>query len=707
VVGVSTGNRLAGEASAYLASAAHQPVDWYPWGDQAFAAARAADRPILLDIGAVWCHWCHVMDGESYEDPELARFLGEHFVCVKVDRDERPDVDARYQRAVQALTGQGGWPLTAFLTPEGEVFYGGTYFPPDGRFGRPGFRTVIERVRDIYRAERDKVEATARDLRGHVGTALLEAKSAALDPAMLEQGAERMARLFDWRYGGFGTAPKFPHPSVVQFLIARWWDTGASWAREIAEKTLTGMAKGGMYDQIGGGFHRYSVDERWCVPHFEKMSYDNAELLRAYLAAASAFGSPLYRESAEGIVAWNLEVMCNLERGGFAASQDADVGLHDDGDYFTWTADEARAVLSPDEWEAAYRRWDILPDGEMHHDPRKNVLWVARSVEAISQEMTGRLEAAGGSGLEAAGGRRQVSPSDVRDLLESARAKLKAVRNARATPFVDRAIYASWNAMMAEAFLEAGAVLGRQDCTAFAVKTLDRLWNDGFVPGEGMVHRVDPRTTHHAPPTGPWLLDDQAQSASAFLAAFEHTGEGRWLDRGRELIDMMLAFYWDDEAGGFFDSREQTGGFLDARSKPIQDAPSSSPNAAAALALLRLAVLADEPKFRERAEQLLAAFAGTAAELGIHGSTFLRALDFLMNGECRIVVADTTTIVSPLLAAARATYRPRRVIVPVAASPVAGTPLPVALVCVGSTCAAPVTTADGLREVLESFGRTR
>jgi uncharacterized protein len=678
-------NRLTDAPSAYLKSAAHQPVHWHPWSDKAFAQARTEDKPVLLDIGAVWCHWCHVMDGESYEDPALAAYLNEHFVCVKVDRDERPDVDARYQRAVQALTGQGGWPLTAFLTPDGDVFYGGTYFPPDGRFGRPGFRTVLERVREIYREQRDKVAQTATELRGHVGTALRESGTGTLDPAMLAQGAERMARLFDWRYGGFGTAPKFPHPGAVEFLITRWWDTGEPWPREIAEKTLAGMARGGVYDQLGGGFHRYSVDERWVVPHFEKMSYDNAELLRVLLHAYAAFGTPLLREAADGIVAWNLEVMCDQARGGFAASQDADIGPEDDGDYFTWTPDEAQAVLDADEWDVARRRWDIYPEGEMHHDPQRNVLWVARSPEGIAEET-------------------QREPSAVRDLLERARAKLKAARDARQTPFVDRSIYVSWNAMMAEAFLEAGAILGRPECTAFALKTLERIWADGWDAERGFPHRL-PLGPLAPDSLAPPLLDDQVHAASAALSAYEHTGDARWLERARAVVERMLADYWDAEGGGFFDAGEGGIGFLAQRAKPIQDAPTASANGVAALVLLRLAVLASEPQYREKAEQLLVAFAGTAPELGLHASTFLRAADFLMNGESKIVVAETTTARSSLKAVVLSAYRPRRVVLHQVESPVPGHALPVALVCAGTACAAPVTTPEALREVLATFGR--
>src|SRR5437588_162117 len=369
-------NLLASEPSAYLKSAAHQPVHWHPWSDAAFARARTEDKPILLDIGAVWCHWCHVMDGESYEDARVAELLNADFVCIKVDRDERPDVDARYQRAVQALTGQGGWPLTAFLTPEGEVFYGGTYFPPEeNHYGRPGFPSVLRQVADIYRRQRDKVAENARAIRRHVAESLDEAKGGEVSPATLERAAAEMARLLDVRYGGFGTAPKFPHPAAAQFLLARWHDTSEAWVREVVEKTLSGMAQGGIRDHVGGGFHRYAVDERWVVPHFEKMAYDNSELLHAYLDGYAALGAPLFKQVAQGIVRWVLEVLSDGERGAFYTSQDADVTFGDDGDYWTWTVDELKAALPDRAFPVARRVFDVEEHGEMHHNPRKNVLW--------------------------------------------------------------------------------------------------------------------------------------------------------------------------------------------------------------------------------------------------------------------------------------------------------------------------------------------
>jgi uncharacterized protein YyaL (SSP411 family) len=366
-------NHLAASTSAYLLSAAHQPVHWYPWGDAAFAAARKLDRPVLLDLGAVWCHWCHVMDGESYEDPVLAGFLNQQFICIKVDRDERPDVDARYQRAVQALTRQGGWPLTAFLTPDGEVFYGGTYFPPDGAHGRPGFRTVLESVLEAYRARRDQVDRQAEAIRRVVSEDLDEAAPGDPAPRLLESAVEQMARVFDPVNGGFGSSPKFPHPGAMLLLLHHWFDQPETTTRRMLDRTLEGMALGGVYDQLGGGFHRYSVDAEWIVPHFEKMSYDNSELLRAYLEGYALFGTELYGETARGIVRWVRTVMAD-PAGGYATSQDADVGLDDDGDYFTWTRDEAAAVLTPAELEVAAAYYDIGTAGGMHHIPAKNVL---------------------------------------------------------------------------------------------------------------------------------------------------------------------------------------------------------------------------------------------------------------------------------------------------------------------------------------------
>jgi len=665
-------NLLAAEPSAYLKSAGHQPVHWLPWSEAAFAQARAHDRPILLDIGAVWCHWCHVMDGESYDDPAIAELLNREFVCVKVDRDERPDVDARYQRAVQALSGQGGWPLTAFLTPDGEVFFGGTYFPPEPNpDGRPGFRSVLLQIARAYREDRERIATNARAIREHVAHSLDEARAGAVGPDLVEHAADQMARLFDIRYGGFGTAPKFPHAAACEFFLARWHDTKLDWQRDVVEKTLGAMARGGIHDHVGGGFHRYAVDERWIVPHFEKMAYDNSELLRAYLSAYQALGTPLFREVAAGIVDWVLAVMADRERGAFSTSQDADAAAGDDGDYWTWTPGEARAALSEREYAVAARVFDIQATGEMHHNPAKNVLWWKQDPAA----------------------------DDEWPVLAQAVQRLKAARERRKAPFVDTTAYVSWNAMMAGAFLQAGAVLDRPECNALALKVLDRIWREAWGVGRGMSHvlgRTEPRG----------MLDDNVQCAGAFLDAYEATGERAWLERAEGVMAYCAAAHWDEAAGGYFDLARDRGedaaadvAYLGTPGKPVQDAPTPSPNGVAAVCLARLWALTDRPEWRAQLDRQLAAFGGGAGELSLYGATLLRAVDWAVHPVTRVEVSGPAgqggggpACAMHLLALQ--TYRPRKVVVRKTAD------APAATVCVGTTCSLPVGSPEGLAELL-------
>jgi len=658
-------NQLAAASSAYLKSAAHQPVHWMPWGDAAFARARAEHKPILLDIGAVWCHWCHVMDGESYEDPAVAELLNRDFVSIKVDRDERPDVDSRYQRAVQALSGQGGWPLTAFLTPDGEVFFGGTYFPPDNNpYGRPGFRRVLMEIARAFREERDRVTTNARAIREHVVQTLNEAKPGPVSSDLVSGAADQVARLFDVRYGGFGTAPKFPHPAATEFILARAYDSrGLEWPRDIVEKTLNGMARGGIRDHLGGGFHRYSVDERWIVPHFEKMSYDNSELLRAYLSAYQQLGTPLYKEVATGLVDWMLEVMTDSAQGAFATSQDADVTFGDDGDYWTWTLEEAQAELTAQEGAVVSRVFDIQETGEMHHNPKKNVLWW----------------------------KQDPSGDDEWPVLRRALKKLKAARDRRKAPFVDRTPYVNWNAMMAGAFLQAGAVLDRPHCNEIALKVLNGIWEKAWDAGSGMSHvlgRPEPRG----------MLDDNVQAAAAFLDAYEATGEQQWLERTIAVMRYCEQAHGDPPGGGgYFDIAAATGtAYLATRAKPVQDAPTPSPNGVAALVLARLWALTDEQRWREALDRQLGALAGSARELSLYGATLLRAVDWAVHPVTRIEVAgprgDGPACAMHLLALQ--TYRPRKVVVRKIAA------APTATVCVGTTCSLPVATPEQLTALL-------
>ena len=693
-------NHLADASSAYLASAAHQPVHWYSWGPEAFAAAASADRPILLDVGAVWCHWCHVMDGESYEDPSLASYLNDHFVCVKVDRDERPDVDARYQRAVQALTGQGGWPLTAFLTPGGQVFYGGTYFPPDGKYGRPGFRSVLAQVLHVFRNQRDRVAEQALALTRTLEEALDESSPGAIDPSLLARGAEAMAGVFDVGNGGFGSQPKFPHPAALRFLLGRWHDTGEDVLREIVERTLDGMADGGFHDQLGGGFHRYSVDARWIVPHFEKMASDNAELLRAYLDGFAAFGTRRYAEVARGIVRWIREVLADPE-GGYGASQDADVGLEDDGDYFTWSRAEAEAILSGDEFEVAAAYFDIGTAGEMHHDPGRNVLFVAGQLPVIARQLGLTEERAAAA-------------------LAAARDKMIRTRAARAAPFIDRTRYTNWNAMLAGALLQAGVSLDDPWASDHALRTLARL----------RAEQADTDAVAHSPGGVAGLLDDQVQAAAAALDAHEHTGDRGWLDWAVALMERVWRDYRDADGGGLYDTVARAGsvGLLPARAKPVQDAPAPSGNGVAAINCARLFELTGDRRWSDRRDETLRATAGRAAELGLHGATLLMAVDWAVGAAGHLVVegreadgrtggrADSDTGAAMHQLALR-THLPRRVVQFVQADSDAEA-LPVAVrgmlssgtgprgfACVGATCSAPATDLATWEQTLEELRR--
>src|SRR5271166_3543297 len=380
-------NQLEHAASSYLRSARHQPVRWHAWGESAFARAQAEDKPILLDIGAVWCHWCHVMDRESYENPEIAALINRNFVAVKVDRDERPDVDARYQAAVSAISGQGGWPLTAILTPDGRPYFGGTYFPPSDHYGRPGFGRVLQTMADAWRNRRDEALESAGSVMAAIeSNESFSGRGGELTLALVDKIAESALKQFDARNGGFGSQPKFPHPAVLDLLLEVAMNRGNERARDAFCTTLEKMAHGGVYDQLAGGFHRYSVDERWVVPHFEKMLYDNTELLRNYVHGFQSFVREDFLETAREIVAWLDSTMTDRERGGFYASQDADISLDDDGDYFTWTLDEARAVLDGKELEVASRYYDIGELGDMHHNPAKNVLHVRFTREEVAAQ---------------------------------------------------------------------------------------------------------------------------------------------------------------------------------------------------------------------------------------------------------------------------------------------------------------------------------
>ena len=409
----TTRNALSRASSAYLRSAMHQPIRWHEWGEEAFATAERENKPILLDIGAVWCHWCHVMDRESYDNPEIAEIVNQRFIAIKVDRDERPDIDSRYQAAVSAVSGQGGWPLTAFLTPAGKPFYGGTYFPPDDGYGRPSFKRVLLSIAAAYQEKNDDVTAQAKMVENAIAQAeSVTGASADFSPGIIAAIVQSILQMFDPHNGGFGNAPKFPHPAAIDLLIDQYVNTGDEGLRHGFVTTLEKMARGGVYDQLAGGFHRYSVDEHWGVPHFEKMCYDNSELLKNYVHAHQATGSEFFAAVARDIVRWMDEWLSDRERGGFYASQDADCSMDDDGDYFTWTLAEAQAVLTDEEAQIASLHYKIEEMGEMHHDPAKNV--------PVGAGFGGRDCRA--TALDARKGQRSVAIGETEDVRRPARA---------------------------------------------------------------------------------------------------------------------------------------------------------------------------------------------------------------------------------------------------------------------------------------------
>ena len=629
-------NRLKDSASPYLRSAAHQPIDWHEWGDAAFARAKSEDKPILLDIGAVWCHWCHVIDRESYENAEIAKIINEHFVAVKVDRDERPDVDSRYQSAVSAISGQGGWPLTGFLLSDGKPFFGGTYFPPEDQMGRPGFRRVLLAVADSYRNKRAELERAANSLSDAVSQAeVFTGARAGFDLGVVDVQIKSITQLFDIKHGGFGRAPKFPHSSAIDLVLERYQQTKEKHLLAMAETTLEKMARGGVYDQLAGGFHRYSVDERWLVPHFEKMSYDNSELLKNYAHASrfslsDADGPPrghkgswhpknsVLQEVAEGIFRWVNAVLSDQENGGFYASQDADYSLDDDGDYFTWTLDEVREVLTPEESRVIELYYDVETHGEMHHNPAKNVLWIARDFSEIAQILDQQEE-------------------DVISIKLAAEGKMVRARSRRPTPFIDKTMYVSWNAMFISAYLDASHVFDiaqvGEECRAFALKTLDRMLKEVWSESRGFGHRIG----------GPALegsLDDQVFTVLALLDAYEATLDSRYFAAGQKTMDLAIARYGDAEGGGFFDRPFDAApmGGLDVRRKPFQDSPTPGGNSIAAIALVRMHAFTGDERYHACARKTLEAFAGIAPQYGLFAATYGLAATLFAHHPLQVVI---------------------------------------------------------------------
>ena len=690
-------NQLSSSASSYLRSAAHQPIEWHPWGPEAFAKAKREGKPILLDIGAVWCHWCHVMDRESYENEAIAAFINQQFIAIKVDRDERPDVDARYQSAVSAISGQGGWPLTAFLTPDGKPFFGGTYFPPEDRYGRPGLPRVLSTMADVFHNKKTEMEESATSIMAAIAhNEGFAGRSADLRPELLAKIVQHAVSQFDPRFGGFGTQPKFPHPAAVDLLLDQAARTGDAAPRDAALVTLHKMAAGGVLDHLAGGFHRYSVDERWVVPHFEKMSYDNSEMLRCYVHAFVTFADPTCAETAKEIIRWTEEVLSDRDQGGFYASQDADISLDDDGDYFTWTRAEAAEVLSGNEFLLATEYYDIGEVGDMHHDPARNVLHVNHSLAEVATPL-------------------EIPLDQATELLASAKKKLYARRLQRTNPFIDKTLYTNWNALYISAFLEAARALSLPEVRNFALLSLDRALAHAWSDANGLAHVIAYGDSTSPTAHVPGLLDDYAFLTQACLDAWEATAKLHYYESANKIADAMIARFYDVTTPGFFDAEPAEGaiGALAILRKPLQDTPTPAGNPAAASALLRLHALGGRQEVRDIAEQTLESFAGVVEHFGLYAGTYGLALTRWLYPPVQIVVVGEGASADALATVAAAPWLANKTVLrfkhqqctaanlpPTLAETLPNLPAgaSVAVVCTGMQCLPPTSDPQTLME---------
>lgn len=678
-------NRLLHETSPYLKQHAHNPVDWYPWGPEALARARQLNLPIFLSVGYSACHWCHVMEHESFENDEIAQILNEHFVSIKVDREERPDLDQIYMTAVQILTGQGGWPMSVFLTPDLQPFYGGTYFPPDDRYGRPGFKRLLLALIDAWKNRQDAAKEQAGQITEQIQTATQgEGGPGSFGPESIRNAVEYLRRAFDSRYGGFGRAPKFPHSIELRLLLraARRFDDADT--LEMCRLTLDHMARGGMYDQLGGGFHRYSTDERWLVPHFEKMLYDNALLTQAYLQAYQATGEPFYRQVVEETLDYVLREMTGPD-GAFYSTQDADSeGV--EGKFYVWSAQEIEQVLGKESADVFDYVYDVSPAGNWEG---QNIFWRTKT-----DEQDAKLT--------------KTTVSRLREILDFSKKKLLEARSKRIWPGRDEKILTAWNALMITSFAEAAQVLDNPRYAEAAARATDFLLTKMRGP-DGRLFRT---TSAGAPPKLNAYLEDYAFLASALVSLYETTFEYRWLKAALELTEIMNDQFWDpDQAGYFFTGKDHEA--LITRVKDFQDGSTPSGNSMAVTALARLGRLTGRQDLLDRAEKTMRAAAGVLAKSPMAGSQMLVALDFHLGPvqEFAIVGDRSAEETRRVLRAIRSGFRPRKVVA--LKSPAEATEVPLlegktaqgtvtTYICENFACQAPLVGAEAVERALAS-----
>lgn len=651
-------NRLSKERSAYLKHSTHQKIDWYPWSEEAFERAKQEDKPVFLSSGAIWCHWCHVMAKECFENEDIIKLLNENFISIKLDRDERPDIDRRYQQAVSAIGSGGGWPLSVFLTPDRKPFFGGTYFPPDDNIGRPGFKRVLKAIAELYKTKPEDVLQYSNKLLDSIKQKPMI--HGGIEKSMPESVAKKILSEFDPQNGGFGTAPKFPMHGAMEFMINRYFFTRDESIGYALKKTLQGMAKGGFHDHLGGGFHRYSTDEAWVIPHFEKMADDNAWLLKNYIDAYNVFRDDYFREVAEGIIKFINEVLSDPE-GGFYASQDADVTPDDEGGYFTWTEDDFKKTLTYDEYKVLSMHL-LHERGSMHHAPEKKVLFEVMNEDEMSVK----------TGLD---------KNRIKEIIYAGKQKLLKRRVERKTPFIDRNIYASLNGMLISAYLKAFRALKDDSIKEFALKSLDRIMSTRIIKNE-LFHSDGVKA----------MLDDYIYLIEASASAYEVTGDSLHLDKSDELMGICIEKFWDKNEGGFFDTDEAV---IDLRLKGIEDIPHPSANSLGIMLLLKLYHMTNNNAYLQYAETALKAFSIKANDMGIHSAYYYAALDAYFN------MLKLTIYAPPhgeLSEAAVSIFRPYAAI---AYEEDRGYILP----CLKSECYEPVYTAEELKKIAVTLSR--
>jgi uncharacterized protein YyaL (SSP411 family) len=627
-------NRLFSETSPYLLQHADNPVDWYPWGEEALQKAEAEDKPILLSVGYSSCHWCHVMAHESFEDEAIAQLMNDLFINVKVDREERPDLDAIYMRAVVTMTGRGGWPLTVFLTPGGQPFFGGTYFPPETRHGLPAFRLVLLSVSSSYRERREEIRRSAEEFAVRIASQDLSpsAPDGELTPRTLDQAVRNLSQNHDATHGGFGQAPKFPQAMVLDFLLREHSRSGNSLALRIVERSLQKMARGGIYDQLGGGFHRYSVDERWLVPHFEKMLYDNALLSRLYLRAYHATGKALYRRVAEETLEYVAREMTSPE-GGFYSAQDADSeGV--EGKFFVWTPEEIKAALGDEDGELFNQYFDVSEGGNFEG---KNVLSVPRDPDVVAH-LAG------------------ISQEQLEGVISQGRDRLFTLRERRTRPHRDEKVIASWNGLMLASFAEASRVLNEDRYRQIAIRNGEFLLRE--LRREGQLYRI--HTAGRSKVRG--LLQDYACVADGLLALYEATFHERWFLEARALVDEMVGRFKDALGAGFYDT--DGGEALITRPRDRQDGALPSGNSIAADVLLRLSAFTGEAEDERIAGDILAVTTSAMAQHPLALGHLLSVLSFYLSPpeEIAIVGDPASDDCRELLEVVYARYRPSKVV---------------------------------------------